>query len=103
MAIELTDPLNATAPDVSRRGFVALGAGAAFAIANGAAAAAQTTGFDAPHPPIVAEDDPAIVVSRPELTPVTGGSIDSYAAMPRTVTRLTPGVVGIMHGWGVDA
>jgi carboxymethylenebutenolidase len=103
MAIELNDPDNSTAPEVSRRGFVALGAGAAFAIANGAPAAAQTTGFGAPHPPIVAEDDPAIVVSRPKLTPVTGGPIGAYAATPRTVTRLTPGVVVVMHGWGVDA
>ncbi|HYZ15999.1 MAG TPA: dienelactone hydrolase family protein [Candidatus Acidoferrum sp.] len=90
-------------PDVSRRGFVALGAGAAFAIANGAAASAQTEGFGKPHPPIVAEDDPAIVVSRPRLTPSAGGPIGSYAAMPRTVTRLTPGVVLVQQIWGVDA
>jgi carboxymethylenebutenolidase len=88
--------------DVSRRGFVALGAGAAFAIANGAAASAQTQGFGKPHPPIVAEDDPAIIVSRPRLTPSAGGAIGSYAAMPRTVTRLTPGVVLVQQIWGVD-
>jgi carboxymethylenebutenolidase len=102
MSTELTDPLNSTKPDVSRRGFVALGAGAAFAIANGAAAAAQTTGFGKPHPPIVAEDDPAIVVSRPRLTPSAGGPIGSYAATPRTVTRTTPGVVIAQQIWGVD-
>lgn len=88
--------------DVSRRGFVALGAGAAFAIANGAAASAQTEGFGKPHPPIVAEDDPAIIVSRPRLTPSAGGAIGSYAAMPRTITRLTPGVVLVQQIWGVD-
>lgn len=88
--------------DVSRRGFVALGAGAAFSIANGAAAAAQTEGFGKPHPPIVAEDDPAIIVSRPRLTPSAGGPIGSYAATPRTITRLTPAVVLIQQIWGVD-
>jgi carboxymethylenebutenolidase len=90
-------------PGVSRRGFVRLGAGAAFAIANGAAAAAQTDGFGKPHPPIVAEDDPAIAVSRPRLQPTAGTPIGAYAAAPRTVTRLTPGVVVIQAIWGVDA
>ena len=103
MAIDLTNPLDSTSSAVSRRGFVSLGAGAAFAIANGAAAAAQTEGFGKPHPPIVAEDDPAIVVSRPQLRPNGGGPIGSYAAMPRTITPTTPGVVVVQHIWGVDA
>jgi len=102
MSSELTDPMNATKPEVSRRGFVALGAGAAFAIANSAAAAAQTSGFGKPHPPIVAEADPAIVVSRPRLVPSAGGPIGSYAAVPRTLTRTTPGVVIAQQIWGVD-
>ncbi|MEA2663108.1 MAG: hypothetical protein QOI11_52, partial [Candidatus Eremiobacteraeota bacterium] len=79
MALDLTDPLNATSPDLSRRGALALGAGAAFFIGNAAAARAQTEGFGKPHPPIVAEDDPAIVVSRPRLTPSAGGAIGAYA------------------------
>jgi len=99
----LNDPLNSTAPEVSRRGFVSLGGGAAYFIANAAAAQAQTEGFGKPHPPIVAENDPAIIVSRPRLTPKAGSPIGSYAATPRTVTPLTPGVVVIMHVWGVDA
>ncbi len=103
MSIELNDPVNSTSADVSRRGFVALGTGAAFAIANGAAASAQASGFGKPHPPIVPEDDPGIVVSRPQLTPSAGGPIPSYAAVPRTVTPRTPGVVVIQHIWGVDA
>jgi carboxymethylenebutenolidase len=103
MSIEPTDPPNATSPEVSRRGFVQLGAGAAFAIANGAAADAQTDGFGQPHPPIVAEDDPAIAVSRPQLQPTGGGPIGAYAATPRTLTPRTPGVVVIQHIWGVDA
>ena len=52
----LTDPLNATKPEVSRRGFVTLGAGAAFVIGNAASAKAQTEGFGNVHPPIVAEN-----------------------------------------------
>ncbi len=103
MAIELTDPLNATSPDLSRRGALALGAGAAFFIGNAAAARAQTAGFGKPHPPIVAEDDPAIVVSRPRLTPTGGGAIGAYAAVPRSLTPRTPGVVVTQAIWGVDA
>jgi carboxymethylenebutenolidase len=96
----LNDPLNSTAADVSRRGFVALGAGALTVGAAGAANAQSDYGK--PHPPIVAEDDPAIVVSRPRLMPAAGGAIGSYAATPRTVTPRTPGVVVIQHGWGLD-
>jgi carboxymethylenebutenolidase len=103
MALDLTDPLNATSPDLSRRGALALGAGAAFFIGNAAAARAQTEGFGKPHPPIVAEDDPAIVVSRPGLTPSAGGAIGSYAAVPRSLTPRTPGVVVTQAIWGVDA
>ncbi|BDE04798.1 carboxymethylenebutenolidase [Vulcanimicrobium alpinum] len=102
MKIDPTDPLPPTKPEVSRRGFVALGAGAAAGIANAAAAGAQTDGFGKPHPPIVAEDDPAIAVSRPTLQPKAGTPIGSYAAMPRSITRLTPGVVVIQAASGVD-
>jgi carboxymethylenebutenolidase len=103
VSIDQTDPANATKPEFSRRGFVSLGAGAALVAANAAAVNAQTDGFGKPHPPIVAESDPAIVVSRPRLTPSGGGPIGAYAATPRTVTPRTPGVVVIQHIWGVDA
>jgi carboxymethylenebutenolidase len=103
VSAEHTDPVNATKPEFSRRGFVSLGAGAALVAANAAAVSAQTEGFGKPHPPIIAEDDPAIVVSRPRLTPSGGGPIGAYAATPRTVTARTPGVVVIQHIWGVDA
>jgi carboxymethylenebutenolidase len=99
----LTDPQNATKAEVSRRGFVSLGAGAALTLGGAAAASTQTDGFGKPHPPIVPEDDPAIAVSRPQLTPKAGGAIGSYAATPRAVTARTPGVVVIQHAWGVDA
>jgi carboxymethylenebutenolidase len=103
MSIDQTDPANATKAEFSRRGFVSLGAGAALVAANAAAVSAQTDAFGKPHPPIVAEDDPAIVVSRPRLTPSAGGPIGAYAATPRAVTPRTPGVVVIQHIWGVDA
>ncbi|HYW54216.1 MAG TPA: dienelactone hydrolase family protein [Dongiaceae bacterium] len=103
MSAEHTDPVNATKLEFSRRGFVSLGAGAALVAANAAAVSAQTDGFGKPHPPIVAEDDPAIVVSRPRLMPSGGGPIGAYAATPRTVTARMPGVVVIQHIWGVDA
>ncbi|MEA2688373.1 MAG: carboxymethylenebutenolidase [Candidatus Eremiobacteraeota bacterium] len=103
MNTELNDPVSSSKPEFSRRGFVSLSAGAAFAIGNAAAANAQTEGFGKPHPPIVAEDDPAIVVSRPKLTPKAGSAIGAYAAAPRTLTPTTPGVVVIQHIWGVDA
>jgi carboxymethylenebutenolidase len=99
---EPADPLHSTRPEFSRRGFVSLGAGAAFFIGNAAPANAQTEGFGKVHPPIVAESDPAIIVSRPVLQPKAGSPIGSYAATPRTVTRTTPGVVVIQHIWGVD-
>ncbi|HEV2740412.1 MAG TPA: dienelactone hydrolase family protein [Candidatus Elarobacter sp.] len=97
-----TDPVNATKPEFSRRGFVALGAGAALVAGSAAAANAQTE-LGKPHAPIVAEDDSMIVVSRPHLTPSAGGPILAYAAVPRMVTPRTPGVVVIQHIWGVDA
>jgi carboxymethylenebutenolidase len=100
---EFADPIASTKPDVSRRGFVALSAGAALTAGNVATAAAQTDGFGKPHPPIVAEDDPAIVVVHPRLAPTAGSPIGAYAATPHAVTRLTPGVVVIQHIWGVDA
>jgi carboxymethylenebutenolidase len=103
MNAEQTDPVNATKPEFSRRGFVALSAGAALVAGSAASASAQTDGFGKPHPPIVAEDDAAIVVSRPTLTPSGGGPIGAYAATPRNVTPRTPGVVVIQHIWGVDA
>jgi carboxymethylenebutenolidase len=100
---EQIDPLNSTRPEFSRRGFVSIGAAAAVVAGGAATASAQTDGFGKPHPPIVAEDDPTIVVSRPRLTPKAGSPIGSYAATPRAVTARTPGVVVIQHVWGVDA
>src|SRR5665213_3726701 len=56
-------------------------------------------GWTLPKPSVCAfaEDDPAIVVSRPKLQPKAGSPIGSYAATPRSMTRTTPGVVVIQH------
>ncbi|HEX3550486.1 MAG TPA: hypothetical protein VHT53_08925, partial [Candidatus Elarobacter sp.] len=98
-----TDPERATKPEFSRRGFVSLGTGAVLTLGAAGTAAAQTDGFGKPHPPIVLEDDPDIVVSRPQLAPAAGSPIGAYVAMARSVVATTPGVVVIQHVWGVDA
>ncbi len=98
----LIDPQAATKDEVSRRGFVSLGTVAALTLAATTAASAQNAGFGQPHPPLVREDDPAIVVSRPRLMPSAGGAIGAYAATPRTVMHATPAVVVIQQIWGVD-
>lgn len=96
--LALFDPEAATDAAFNRRVFVGLGTGAAFA-GTASAALAANDGFGKPHPPIVAEDDPAIGVFRPKLP--TG--ISAYAAAPKTATHATPGVVIVQHIWGVDA
>jgi carboxymethylenebutenolidase len=103
MDAELTDPLQPPRPEVSRRGFVALGSGAALALANAEAAVAQTNGFGQPHPPIVAPDDPAIRTTTQPIQTPAGGAIDAYVAHPRELTPATPGVVVVQAIWGVDA
>jgi len=97
--IDPTAPANAA---FKRRVFVGLGAGAAALGSSIAAALAQADGFGKPHPPIVAENDPAIVVDRPALVrPDT--TIDAYAAWPATITPATPGLVLVQAVWGIDA
>lgn len=78
---------------IKRGAFVGLAAGAA-ATATVTRALGQTER--------VAEDDPAIMVSKVELKlPDTG--VPAYAAQPRGATATTPGIVVVMHIWGVDA
>ena len=96
-----TDPTASTAPELGRRAFVGLWAtAAAFAGALGHALADDTLGK--PHPPLVAQDDPDIVVERPQLTR-PGRTIGAYASYPRANDAQTPGVVVVQHIWGVDA
>jgi len=97
--IDPTTPANAA---FNRRVFVGLSAGAAALGSSIAAALAQADGFGKPHPPIVAENDPAIVVDRPALVR-PDATIDAYAAWPVTLTATTPGLVLVQAIWGVDA
>ncbi|MGA7746693.1 MAG: dienelactone hydrolase family protein [Candidatus Aquilonibacter sp.] len=85
---------------MNRREFAGLAAGAAATAAVPAHAAAQS-GFGAPHPPIVPEDDPAISAEHLQLSR-PDGTVNAYAAYPKQVNATTPGVVLCMAIWGVD-
>jgi carboxymethylenebutenolidase len=93
------DPTRSTDPRVKRGTFVGMAAGAVTAAATSIASAQDE--FGKPHPPIVPEDDPAISVQQVELRRPDGG-ISAYYAQPRDTRADTPGVVLVMHIWGVD-
>lgn len=91
--------MQAISERLNRRVFVGISAAAGLA-APTLARAEQELGK--PHPPLAAEDDPAISVdhvklSRPDI------ALDAYAAWPKDASAATPSVVVIMHVWGVDA
>ncbi len=90
------------ARSLDRRTFVAL-SGAASAVAGSLTPTlAQVEGLGRPHPPLVAEDDPAISVARPQIRRANR-ILESYYAAPRTAAPTTPAVVVVQHVWGVDA
>ena len=96
------DPTRATASAFNRRAFVGLSAGATAYASTLAAALAAGDDFGKPHPPIVAEDDPAIAVGRPQIH--NGArTLDAYYASPKSAGPATPAVVVVQHIWGVDA
>lgn len=96
------DPTKSTSPNMNRRAFagISLGVATTTGIAGIPAAAQQLLGH--PHPPIVAEDDPAITVEHVQLRR-PDGMVAAYAAYPAVVRAYTPGVVVSMHIWGPDA
>lgn len=96
------DPSNSTAPELKRRAFIGLSAGAAAFGASIAHALAADSDLGKPHPPLVPEDDPDITVERLHL-PRPQGAIDAYAASPKAKNVVTPGIVVCQHIWGVDA
>ena len=98
---EIIDPQRSTSAQVNRRAFVGLTAGATIGAASVAQALAQGVELGKVHTPLVAEDDPAITTSRPVLTK-NGRSVHAYAAAPNDAGPNTPGVVCVMHIWGVD-
>lgn len=86
---------------INRREFAGIAAGAAATATMSSRALSQTQQFGHPHPPIVAENDPAIVVERAQLRR-PDGMVNAYAAYPKNVRANTPGIVIAMHIWGVD-
>lgn len=98
------DPRNSTSPDLGRKAFIGLTAGALAAGGTIPPLLADVE-LGKPHPPLVAEDDPAITVERP-LLPVLAGRLDAYAAYPRIPSSSVPtqpGIVLVQHIWGIDA
>jgi len=96
--VEEIDPTRSTDPSFDRRTFVGIAAAAGAAVAGAAKARAD---LGTTHPPLVAEDEPSIVVARPMLRR-PDREIPAYAAWPKRATATTPGVVVTMHIWGVD-
>ncbi len=98
---DLINPADATSPSVNRRAFVALSAAAAAGAATLGPALAQEAQLGKIHPPLVAEDDPAITAGWISL-PRPDKVIRAYTAVPKNAGPTTPGVVIAMHIWGVD-
>ncbi|HEV7179879.1 MAG TPA: dienelactone hydrolase family protein, partial [Candidatus Baltobacteraceae bacterium] len=99
------DPTNSTSIEMNRRAFAGLSLGATVAGFGSSAAhaiAQAQSAFGQPHPPIVPEDDPSVVVERVALRRLDG-VVNAYAAYPKTVRANTPGIAVTMHIWGVDA
>ncbi len=88
------DPGSATSLEMNRRAFTGLSLGATAAGLSGL--------LGHPHPPFVGEDDPSISVEHMQLRR-PDGSIDAYAAWPKTIRANTPGIAVTIHIWGVDA
>lgn len=93
------DPTQAASVHLKRRTFVGISTAAALAASSPAASTQEALGQ--PHRPLVAEDDPSIVVDRVELKSL-GATVPSYAAWPVSAGAGTSSVVVIMHVWGVD-
>ncbi len=94
------DPTNSTSPNVRRSTFLGTTAAAAAGTATLGTAFAQSA-LGKLHPPLVPEDDPSISVEHVRLASAAG-AISAYAALPRSATVATPGIVVTMHIWGVD-
>jgi carboxymethylenebutenolidase len=95
-----TDPTAATSLALNRGAFVGITAAAGSGIATASIASAQTV-LGQPHPPLVAEGDPAISTDRVELRR-PDVVVPAYAAWPVGAKFNVPSVVVIMHIWGVD-
>ena len=85
---------------MDRREFARL-AGVATAAAALPTPSPPPAGLGGPHPPFVAESDPAITVERAQLRR-PDGIVNAYTAYPKALRPNTPGIVIVMHIWGVD-
>jgi carboxymethylenebutenolidase len=99
---ESIDPTRATSAAFNRRVFVGLSAATAAGGATIAAALAAGTDLGKPHPPLVAEDDPAISTGTPAISYGTR-TLASYVAAPKNAGPATPAIVVVQAIWGVDA
>ncbi len=77
---------------IGRGTFVSLAAGAAAGATLGSASAQSLR---------VSQDDPAIHVENVDLAR-PDVALPAYAALPRDAAASTPGIVVVMHLWGVD-
>jgi carboxymethylenebutenolidase len=82
---------------INRKTFVGASVASVLA-ADAVAASAQSEALGKPHPPFVPENDPSLDYARPQLP--TG--IGSYAALPKSISATTPGIVISTHFWNVD-
>jgi carboxymethylenebutenolidase len=99
------DPTRSTSDRFNRRAFVGL-AGAAAALAARPESALADDALGKPHPPLVAEDDPALSVAHPVLTSArfTGPyQVNAYAVAPKANVVHAAGIVLVQAIWGVDA
>jgi len=103
MRTDELDPLNATSIGLNRAAFVGLSSGAAAlaATVGGAFAQGATQALGKTHAPFVSEDDPALTTSHVQLLR-PDGAISAYTAAPKDAGPSTPGIVVVMHVWGVD-
>lgn len=88
---------------MNRREFAGLAAGAATATAGlSTPAIAPSPTPASPHGPRFPENDPSIMVERVQLRR-PDGILNAYAAYPKALRANTPGIVIVMHIWGVDS
>jgi carboxymethylenebutenolidase len=96
-----TDPTAATSPHFRRRTFVGLGAAAA-ALGASALRAFAADELGKPHPPLVAENDPALAIDRPKIG-YGDRTLDGYAARPVDAANIGGAIVVVQAIWGIDA
>ncbi len=99
---DVTDPTRATSLSLNRRSFARVSAAATALGSSLTAALAQGDRLGRPHPPIVAENDPAIATGRPQVR-YGERTLDAYYAAPHDAGAATPGIVVVQAIWGVDA